>query len=101
MVPRRDFIKALKRACRRAGIPEVSPHSLRHTWATRFAMAGCDRRTLMELGGWKCGEVLDTIYAHTTDAHKDAVVQRLGIEASAGPTRIPRISGQPVIEAMQ
>jgi integrase len=87
-IPRRDFIKALKRACRRAGIPEVGPHSLRHTWATRFAMQGCDRRTLMELGGWTASSrVLDEVYSHSSDAHKEEMIARLGIESSSGPTR--------------
>ncbi len=42
-------------------------------------MQGVDRRTLMELGGWKEGRMLDEIYAHTTDAHKAEVMARMGI----------------------
>lgn len=80
--PRREFHHALKRACVRAGLPPIHPHGLRHTWATRLAMAGVDRRTLMELGGWKEGRMLDEIYAHTTDAHMADVMSRMGITAS-------------------
>lgn len=77
--PRKNFAQALARACRRAGLPRIHPHGLRHTWATRLAMQGVDRRTLMELGGWKEGRMLDEIYAHTTDAHKAEVMARMGI----------------------
>lgn len=77
--PRKDFGIALRRACKRAGIPIVHPHGLRHTWASRLAMAGVDRRTLMELGGWTSGEVLDEIYSHSTDPHKEDVMTRMGL----------------------
>lgn len=77
--PRQQLHHALARACERAGLPRIHPHGLRHTWATRLAMAGVDRRTLMELGGWKEGRMLDEIYAHTTDAHKAEVMARMGI----------------------
>lgn len=77
--PRKDFGIALRRACRRAGIPVIHPHGLRHTWASRLAMAGVDRRTLMELGGWSSGAMLDEIYSHCTDVHKDDVMARMGV----------------------
>lgn len=81
--PRTHFGKALERACKRAGIPKIHPHGLRHTWASRLAMAGVDRRTLMELGGWTEGRMLDEIYAHTTDDHKAEVMARTGLGSSA------------------
>ncbi|MBI4438177.1 site-specific integrase [Candidatus Uhrbacteria bacterium] len=87
--PRQDFGIALRRACKRAGLPPMHPHGLRHTWATRLAIAGVDRRTLMELGGWTEGRMLDEIYAHTTDAHKAEVMAKAGISRSANH-RSPR-----------
>ena len=81
--PRQDFKKALANACRRAGVPVVHPHALRHTWATRLATAGVDRRTLMELGGWSSSAVLDEIYAHAPAAHMAEVMGRMGV----GPTK--------------
>ncbi|MFZ5477696.1 MAG: tyrosine-type recombinase/integrase [Myxococcota bacterium] len=77
--PRKDFGIALKRACRRSGLPVVHPHALRHTWASRLAMQGVDRRTLMELGGWSSGSMLDHVYAHSTDEHMDEVMDRSGL----------------------
>jgi len=78
-LPRKTFITALAGACRRAGIQKVSHHDLRHTWASRLAMAGVDRRTLMEVGGWKESRVLDEIYSHVTDDHVAEVMSRMGI----------------------
>ena len=80
--PRREFRKALERACRTAGIERMHPHALRHTWASRLAMAGVDRRTLMELGGWTEGRMLDEVYSHVTDDHMDEVMGKMGISSS-------------------
>lgn len=77
--PRQDFKKALARACERAGVPVVHPHALRHTWAARLAMAGVDRRSLMDLGGWTSSSVLDEIYAHASEPHKAEIMGRLGL----------------------
>jgi integrase len=77
--PRKDFKQALYRACDRAGVPRVHPHALRHTWASRLAMEGVDRRSLMDIGGWKEGRMLDEIYAHVTDDHVDEVMSRMGL----------------------
>lgn len=90
--PRQTFIRALKRACARAGVPEIHPHGLRHSWASRLAMAGVDRKALMELGGWKEGRMLDEVYAHVTDDHKAQVMARLGVDASARRS-VVRIEG--------
>jgi integrase len=84
--PRADFRSAVEGACRRAGLPTIHPHGLRHTWATRLAMAGVDRRTLMELGGWTDSRMLDEVYAHAPDAHRAQVMARMGIsEVPPGP----------------
>jgi len=81
-VARTNFVTALKRACRRAGLPPIHPHGLRHTWASRLAMAGVDRKTLMELGGWKSGEMLDLVYAHVTSTHVADVMARMGLKGT-------------------
>jgi integrase len=78
-LPRKDFKKALKAACARAGLPPIYPHALRHSWASRLAMAGVDRKALMEIGGWADGKMLDQVYAHVTDAHVAEVMVNAGI----------------------
>lgn len=81
--PRKDFRKALIAAAKRAGVPRVHPHAMRHSFATRLAIAGVDRRTLMELGGWTDSSMLDEVYAHTTDDHKAEVMARTGVASSS------------------
>ncbi len=90
--PRSDFRSALEGACARAGLPFIHPHGLRHTWATRLAMAGVDRRTLMELGGWADSRMLDEIYSHVPDSHKAEVMARSGIApaSATGDAPAPR-----------
>lgn len=77
--PRKTFIRALKNACERAGLRPIHPHGLRHSWASRLAMAGVDRKALMELGGWKDGRMLDEIYAHVSDDHVAEIMSRVGL----------------------
>jgi site-specific recombinase XerD len=43
----------------RAGIPNLHPHALRHTWASAFRAAGGSEGDLMTLGGWTSREMLD------------------------------------------
>jgi integrase len=44
--PYRSIRTTFATACRKAGLAGVSPHVLRHTFASRLAMAGYDSRTL-------------------------------------------------------
>ncbi len=77
--PRKSFSKALARASQAIGLPRLHPHALRHAWASRMAMAGVDRWTLMELGGWQSGEMLDEIYTHVTSAHMHEAMRGTGV----------------------
>lgn len=81
--PRKEFKKALEAACKRADIPKIHPHGLRHTWASRLAMAGVDRVSLIQVGGWTDGRMLDEIYAHATSQHVVETMARHGISAGA------------------
>jgi integrase len=63
-------------ACRKAGLTDVTPHTLRHTFATRLIEHGVDLRTVQELGGWAKIEMLER-YGHVTTARKAEAVERL------------------------
>ena len=79
---RRAFDKAVKAA----GLDPFRFHDLRHTFASRLAMQGCNDRTLMALGGWKSPRMLSR-YAHLTPAHLWQAVEGLVGNSSGGQTR--------------
>jgi integrase len=63
-------------ACRNANLTDVTPHTLRHTFASRLAIAGVGLRTIQELGGWK--EIRMILrYAHLSDQHKAEAVEKI------------------------
>jgi integrase len=72
-----NFINRVFRpALRRARITNFSWHDLRHTFASRLAMAGVDIRTIQEpLGHQSLAMTLR--YAHLSPAHKRDAVRHL------------------------
>jgi len=74
--PYRSIRSAFQTACRRAGLTDVTPHALRHTFASRLVMAGVDLRTVQELGGWSSLELVQR-YAHLSPGHKAEAVERI------------------------
>ena len=77
--PMKDFRRALRTSCRLAGLPELHPHALRHSAATRWAWAGVDRPTAMRLGGWKSAEMLDEVYAHSDEGRMEEAMVRTAV----------------------
>lgn len=59
---------AWRKACIRAGVPELRWHDLRHTWASWHRMAGTPDAALQELGGWASPHMLQR-YAHLAPSH--------------------------------
>ena len=74
--PYKSIRSAFKTACKHAKLSGVTPHILRHTFASRLAMAGVDVRTIQELGGWKELEMLQR-YAHLSPNHKSEAVEKI------------------------
>jgi site-specific recombinase XerD len=67
-----DGFKPLKEA----KLVEVTPHTLRHTFASKLAMVGVDPRTIQELGGWRSLEMVER-YTHLSPTHKAEAVERI------------------------
>src|SRR5207244_2916769 len=79
--PYQSIRTAFRHACRRAGLNSVTPHTLRHTFASRLAMAGVDPRTIQELGGWKELKMVER-YTHLSPSHKAEAVERIAQDNS-------------------
>ncbi len=74
--PYRAIGNAFATACQNATLLKVTPHTLRHTFASRLAMAGVDLRTIQELGGWKNLKMVER-YTHLVPDHKVAAIEKL------------------------
>jgi len=71
--------KQLQKLTREAGIPNCSPHTLRHTYASHLIMATGDLKTLQELLGHS-SIVTTMIYAHLSKPHIKKVVDKLNYD---------------------
>jgi len=71
-----SFRTAFETAVRNVKLSGVTPHTLRHTFASRLVMRGVDLRTVQELGGWKSLNMVQR-YAHLSQAHKQDAVELL------------------------
>jgi integrase len=69
-------VRGFRTACQKAGLIDVTPHTLRHTFATRLIENGEDLRTVQELGGWSNLKMLER-YGHVKASRKAEAVERL------------------------
>jgi integrase len=85
----KDLWLGLKKACRKAGLSEVTWHTFRHTFASRLNRSGADLVTVKELLGH--ADIKTTMrYAHTNREAKRQAVRRLDASCvkSVSPARI-------------
>lgn len=84
--------KAFRKACRAAKITGVTPHTLRHTFATRLCENGVDLRMVQELGGWASLALVQR-YAHVTPSRKAEAIEGL-VCPVASPYAVPKAIGE-------
>jgi integrase len=77
-IPYKEMGKPFAKACQKAGLAGtgVTLHTLRHTFASRLAMADVDIRTIQELGGWSTLSMVQR-YAHLSPRHKRQEIERI------------------------
>ena len=71
-----NFMKQWKKLIEKAKVGKVTPHVLRHTWATALVRAGVDLMTIMELGRWSDLKLVKR-YAHIDSKHRTREIKKL------------------------
>ncbi len=73
----RNLLREYAALVRKAGVPDISIHSIRHTVATLAIGAGQDIRTLSDLLGHSKTSVTTDIYAHVLPHRRRELTQAL------------------------
>jgi integrase len=80
--------QAIKRTCRRAGLPVLTSHSVgRHAFAKRLLDRGHSLKFVKEAGGWKSLRIVDEHYGHFERSHIDEGVA--AADANLPPRVLP------------
>jgi integrase len=90
-----DFQHAWDDAIRRAGIKRLTPHCMRHGFATGLLRRGLDVLTVAHLGGWKDASQVLRTYGHANKNRKltDLLIDPPQTQHVSHETRKPRKTG--------
>lgn len=58
----------INRVCKKAGLPEVGIHGLRHSWTSLCQYSGVSAKQCQVWGGWSNQQTMMAIYAHLADS---------------------------------
>jgi integrase len=74
--PYKTVQNIFRTACKKAGLTDISPHVMRHTFGSRLGMAGVDPRTIQELGRWSSLAMVQR-YTNLSKTHKAEAIEKL------------------------
>ena len=63
--------------CNQAGLPEITMHGLRHSFASLAYHLGWDMMTTCSVGGWSTPSVVQGIYTHLASQDKNANIEKM------------------------
>jgi integrase len=69
-------VRGFRSASQRAGLTKVTPHVLRHTFASRLMSSGVDVTMITKLGGWSSVKLLDR-YCHANPSRMAEAVEKI------------------------
>ena len=70
--------RRIARACEMAGVPRVTTHGMRHSYASLCFYMGVSVKTVQETGGWDDPGTAQKIYAHVSARQNREVAAKLG-----------------------
>lgn len=74
----RTYRRHFKEILKKAKLPDIKYHSLRHSFSTRALETGMDYKTLSELLGHSSVGITLDLYAHSLKEHKIKQINKLG-----------------------
>jgi site-specific recombinase XerD len=74
--PYKSVQNIFQTACKKAGLTDILPHVMSHTFWSRLAMAGVDACTIQELGPWSSLAMVQR-YVNLSKSHKAEAIEKL------------------------
>jgi hypothetical protein len=71
----------------------VSPHTLRHTWASLHLARGSNLKWVQEAGGWASAKVVLDVYGHFMPAETRGFADRIAAPDGPSHARVARDEG--------
>lgn len=75
-MPRSSLFNAFERICKRAGLPKIPIHSLRHTHAVMLLEAGADMKYVQERLGHGSIQITSDVYSHVSKKIETESIQK-------------------------